>query len=686
MRGDKDNFLLKNTFEVHSYTGEGRPAKNRVVIRDRQAHGKKLLKQLDEAWKSNEQQKAMFASIKDRKGTYIEFKGAENYNLVYGSLENATQGIKLLNVRCENSSDNNGEIQTATVFVPSGKEGYFADKIHKYLNENTSSEKPKNKKLIESIETIQLAVISSFWIGEVCDIPSKNAGWCEFWLQAEAFDEQNVAKHFYDMCERLQIEHKKSFIVFPEKVILLAKTNCEQIQLILNTSKSVAEIRRAPEIVSFYTHMFGCEADAWMADVKDRLSIGDSNVYVCVLDTGVNNSHQLLNDVLDSSHMQSVEQIWGNDDRDGHGTQMAGLCEYYDLEPVLLGQETIRINHKLESVKLLPNSGTANDAEVYGDITSQAVSLSQIVNPQAQHVYCMAVTADKYILKDGAPSSWSARLDDIIVGEEDGIKKLFVVSAGNVLYDEIEKISYPDANLFHSVEDPGQSWNAITVGSYSNKIQVEDELFENWEPIADVGELCPFSSTSVMWDGRWPIKPEILMDGGNALSNGKEVDVCDDLSILTTNRDVIGRPFASINATSSATAQAAYMAAELMSAYPNLWEESIRALMIHSAQWTEKMKKQFCYNDKRGEGIHNLLRSCGYGIASLERARYSADNSVNMIIQAELQPYWKDGKDYKMKDMHLHKLPWPSDKLRELDNTMVSVKVTLSYFIEASPD
>lgn len=49
---------------------------------------------------------------------------------------------------------------------------------------------------------------------------------------------------------------------------------------------------------------------------------------------------------------------------------------------------------------------------------------------------------------------------------------------------------------------------------------------------------------------------------------------------------MIGRPFTITNATSAATAQAAYMAAELMSAYPSLWEESIRALMVHSAQWT----------------------------------------------------------------------------------------------------
>ena len=148
----------------------------------------------------------------------------------------------------------------------------------------------------------------------------------------------------------------------------------------------------------------------------------------------------------------------------------------------------------------------------------------------------------------------------------------------------------------------------------------------------------------------------------------------------------IGRPFTTTNATSAATAQAAYMAAELMSAYPSLWEESIRALMVHSAQWTEQMKAQFCVDKKKRGGIRSLLRCCGYGIADLERAKSSMDNSVNMIMQAELQPYCKQNSDYKMKDMHLHKLPWPTELLQSLDNTIVSMKVTLSYYIEPAPD
>jgi len=35
------------------------------------------------------------------------------------------------------------------------------------------------------------------------------------------------------------------------------------------------------------------------------------------------------------------------------------------------------------------------------------------------------------------------------------------------------------------------------------------------------------------------------------------------------------------------------MAAQIMAEYPEIWPETVRALLIHSARWTEKMKKQF---------------------------------------------------------------------------------------------
>jgi hypothetical protein len=83
--------------------------------------------------------------------------------------------------------------------------------------------------------------------------------------------------------------------------------------------------------------------------------------------------------------------------------------------------------------------------------------------------------------------------------------------------------------------------------------------------------------------------------------------------------------------------------------------------------------------------LRQLLRHCGYGVPSLERALYSAGNSLTMIVQDELQPYHKADGEVKTRDMHLHDLPWPNDLLEDLGDLPVTLRVTLSHFIEPNP-
>jgi hypothetical protein len=56
--------------------------------------------------------------------------------------------------------------------------------------------------------------------------------------------------------------------------------------------------------------------------------------------------------------------------------------------------------------------------------------------------------------------------------------------------------------------------------------------------------------------------------------------------------------------TSAAAAQGIRMATILQAEYPNLWPETIRALLIHSAEWTDAMKGAF--GTKRGDAANRL--------------------------------------------------------------------------------
>lgn len=138
--------------------------------------------------------------------------------------------------------------------------------------------------------------------------------------------------------------------------------------------------------------------------------------------------------------------------------------------------------------------------------------------------------------------------------------------------------------------------------------------------------------------------------------------------------------------TSAGAALAAKFSAELKTAYPNYWPETIRALTIHSATWTDAMLDGQSINDLGERQRFNLLRSVGYGVPLLEKALYSASNSLTLVAERTIQPYKIERSERKYNEYHLFELPWPTDVLRDqLTDQDVTLKITLSYFIEPNP-
>lgn len=157
------------------------------------------------------------------------------------------------------------------------------------------------------------------------------------------------------------------------------------------------------------------------------------------------------------------------------------------------------------------------------------------------------------------------------------------------------------------------------------------------------------------------------------------------LSLLTTHHAPADRLLTVSWATSAATALAANMAAQIMAAYPGLWPETIRALIVHSARRTPQMLRAYSVGGTPTEQHTSLLRHCGYGVPDVERALWSASNSLTLLVQDTLQPFMRERGDIKTRDMHIHDLPWPQDMLADLGAAHVRMRVTLSYFIEPNP-
>lgn len=664
------------------------PARNRV------AHSQKLLQQFDAIWqvKVQLQQQRGAEQIATREGTYISFTSAADHDLITKSLEDLRKGIRLLNIKEVPVGENQTQIR-ATVYVPNGKEGHFISKIQKYQQEETAKGEPKNAPLVNSIEDVSLALLEGLWTDNPQLIPADANKWCEAWLNVNTKDnlEQEQIAQFLVTLENIGIDVKHNdagarVIVFPERAVLLINANRTHLIELMLHSDLLAEFRAGQEPAGFWVNENNVEQQNWVDDLLGRIELVDSNVKICLLDSGVNNGHQLLQPLIDDANTLTVDNVWGTDDHEsgaGHGTLMAGVAGYGKMEQVFVSQNQVPLTHRLCSVKILPRPNqNGTPKELWGDITAQGIARAEIQNPNMVLVYCMSVTSTEDV-NVGRPSSWSGAVDNLAYGEGEN-QRLIIVSAGNIRDDESWQ-NYPHSNFTSSVQNPAQAWNAIVAGAHTEKVQVSDPNFQNHSLVANEGELSPYSSTSLIWERKWPIKPDVVFEGGNLLkAPDNNITSHEDLELLSTSKSIQIKPFDTVNATSAAAAQASWFAAKVAFEYPNAWAETIRGLMIHSADWNNAMRNQHeKQNNKRD--ITNLLRTFGFGVPNLDKALYSQESALTFIAQETIQPFsYKEGSssDTETNEIHFFDLPWPSDLLLEMGQTPVKLRITLSYFIE----
>lgn len=687
-RANLPHLFPKNTSSTDPFTSHRVPVRQAPLPdRDRAQHGNALQGQIQQlrpiAEQAKEAQQAL--GIQDGIGFRIQFESFNDVKLAFESLANKPKGIELLNYKEE------GGQGFATVFVPDGKLDYFEKVIVEYLNDRkgANGQSLDHKALINTIQSIHVAQLEALWTDDPELLPQDNDEliWWEAWLPVRENREATVST-FVRVAEMLGIRVLDGALRFPERTILLIESSKAQLQSSVLALNCIAELRRAKETADFFDSFTPAEQHQWTEELLERTTFADPEnaPHVCIIDTGVNHGHPLLTPVLTDLDLHTIEPDWGVDDRNGHGTNMAGLALYGDLSDTLRSADPLVIGHRLESVKLLPSNGanTGNEKK-YGANTVEAVARSETTAPFRARVFSMAVTTidgrDR-----GRPSSWSSALDRLASDADDqgATPRLFVVSAGNIR-NPADWAAYPDSNTLMGICDPAQAWNALTVGAFTDLVELPLGLIA----VAEQGGLSPFSTTSQTWVNYYPLKPDVLFEGGNLIRDElMGPATAGELSLLTTHHLPVERPLTLVTATSAATSLCSRMAAQLMATYPQLWPESIRALIVHSAEWTDAMKNMFLPADRSPtkQDYEHLVRHCGFGVPSLGKAMWSASNSLTLAVEDTLHPFKKlKGKDPSPREMHLHELPWPKDELEALGATSVEMTVTLSYFIEPNP-
>jgi hypothetical protein len=545
-------------------------------------------------------------------------------------------------------------------------------------DDENAGRRPRNFWLFESVDSIRAAKLEDFWNDIYSNFP--RGGSAAEW---EVWTRRSLDEVFLRAVNDLELNVRGGVTSFVDTDVRNIVATPRQLLSLINRSAAVVELRGASSFVADDSEFPPEGRRQRASQIAQRIvPAGHDAPLVTLLDTGVNRSNPLLADSLPASRCHVAEAGWDPFDSDGHGTKMAGIALFGDLEAAINSSRPIRLGVGLESVTVAaPSSQIRLPAR---DALNRAVSLVEQL--PRRRVFCLAATAQGEA-EDGRPTSTSSTLDKLAFGDGTATR-LICAAVGNVATDALNpyNVSQYDAlNEDHGIQSPAQALNALSVGAVTHKCSIA-------YLVAPDGGLSPTSRTAQAWGMAYPHKPDIVMEGGNHI-----IDPSGDTSrphlpdmLTTTSRDVLNRPVTVTGETSAATAAAARIAALSAARYPEMRAETIRGLITHSARWTNAMREQQADLMAGGLGAQEawarVLACYGWGVPNEERLFWSADNALTLIVEDTLRPYQRSSSGITLREMKYFRLPWPDGTLEALGNTPVEMRATLSYFIEPDPN
>lgn len=574
-----------------------------------------------------------------------------------------TQGATIMKVSKPKEDGN----VAVTVYVEKEKKDWLSNKADEYAELQDSEKLNATDKIIAPIDEVRAADIRSLYISaeEFDAIPDDIIGTYELWLYKFSGYEKRLVQ---TVLSCLGIENNDGRILeFDSVDVWLIKATKQQLMEIPSSIDFIEGVRpyRQPSILT----RRNVENREWAELIGNdaQFELDENSTRLGLLDSGVNNAHKLLAPALPDERMASVLGATDNIDHDNHGTGMAGLALYGDLTDIVYQRAPLdAIKHDLASVKIY-EEGHESDTNFYGVIIEDGINKAQELGANIQ---CMAVTdATPY---EGLPTSSSSALD-VSIYHGGLCDRLVLVSAGNIDSPDVDADDYTASCKAHSVKSPAQAWNALTVGAFTEKTATKDATFK---PLAPPCGISPLSRTSYQWK-TGHTKPEIMMEGGNyAFHDSLGTTPLEDLSLITTNMD-LQITLNEFSGTSAATALAARLAAKIKIANPQLSMLSIRGMMVHSARWTPEMKRLGDCKD--------IMPLCGYGVPVEDIALFSNERCATYIFENEITPFKGVKGTNIYNELHYYSLPWPKELLEQMGNENVTIRITLSYYVEPSP-
>ena len=465
------------------------------------------------------------------------------------------------------------------------------------------------------------------------------------------------------------------------------KVTHEVLELLLE-EEIVKEIDRPPQPAFERTADYNLP----ISDFPEIVSPPEDNCGILVIDSGVQRGHPLIAPVLGEAEVFPDEKrqfIKGSaDDVNGHGTNVAGIAIYGDIENC--------IKQRLFDPKVwLFSARVTNDDNKYDEDILVETQLDQAIRafveqyPNCKVINISLGNADQ-IYRDGLKQFRLAAKIDEIAYEYQHKNIVFVISAGNAFYEEAKsdeqlRTDYPNYLLNDSARiiDPATSAIALTVGSLSfGRGSITEPSDVRRQAIAKLpGYPSPFTRTGFGVDGM--IKPDVVDFGGDLVLDLSyrenlglpKTNVLSDnvagVSVLTLSKDYYSSLFHICSGTSFAAPRVANLAAQLFTKYPDASSNLIRALIVSSAVLPKEIPPEFQGKGKNSssEQLKKQLAIYGYGQPELQRAMYSAENYVVLS---------EDNISIKVGNFHIYEIPQLPPDFFEVKGTRI-LSITLAF-------
>ena len=287
----KHFFLSNNIAEAHDFSPQNQGfGGHSLPTRDRVVHAQMVKGQYETAVNQ------AIARLEEREnqgqpvanGIYVDLKMDKSFIPNSLGKQDSPKGATIMKVT-DNGDENDVDV---TVYVKKDKKDWLKNKVDDYSSKNTAKGKPFNERLIAPINGVEATDIRTLYVSaeEFDTIPEEGSYIYELWM---SHSKENSQERIENTLYQLGIGpyHKPS---------ILTSNNTEKRE--------------------------------WSELIKGEITYDqDADVIVGILDSGVNNAHELLKPALPDERMDVAIGVLEATDKTDHGTGMAGLALLGDL-------------------------------------------------------------------------------------------------------------------------------------------------------------------------------------------------------------------------------------------------------------------------------------------------------------------------------------------------------------------